>query len=135
MAWSAVGPLRKDRCLGVKDLNNQWLYEHDVVTCKEQAGAWLVVHFSNQWALVNKTPCSVPTLIDSSKESDSSSPKLRASDEVDVPHQLLFVSAADGNFQVANFDSVLECVNVLNLIQIHHEVAAHSNETVGRQFV
>ena len=52
----------KDRCLGVKDLNNQWLYEHDVVTCKEQAGSWLVVHFSNQWALVKEdTMVSVPT--------------------------------------------------------------------------
>jgi hypothetical protein len=52
----------KDRCLGVKDLNNQWLYEHDVVTCKDQDGAWLVVHFSNQWALVKEdTMVTVPT--------------------------------------------------------------------------
>ena len=44
----------KDRCLGAKDLNNQWLYEHDVVTCKEHEGPWLVVHYANQWALVQK---------------------------------------------------------------------------------
>ena len=52
----------KDRCLGVKDLNNQWLYEHDVVTSKEHDGAWLVVHFANQWALVQQdSMISAPT--------------------------------------------------------------------------
>ena len=54
VAWTTVGTLEKDRCLGVKDLNNQWLYEHDVVTSKEHDGAWLVVHFANQWALVQQ---------------------------------------------------------------------------------
>ena len=29
-------------------------YEHDVVTSKEHDGAWLVVHFANQWALVQQ---------------------------------------------------------------------------------
>jgi hypothetical protein len=44
----------KDRCLGIKDLNNQWIYEHDVVTTKDFEGAWLVVHFARQWALVRE---------------------------------------------------------------------------------
>ena len=52
----------KDRCLGVKDLNNQWLYEHDVGTCKGHDGAWLVVHFANQWALIQEdTMISTPS--------------------------------------------------------------------------
>ena len=52
----------KDRCLDVKDLNNQWLYEHDVVTCKGHDGAWLVVHFANEWALIQEdTMISAPS--------------------------------------------------------------------------
>lgn len=47
-----LGYSEKDRCLGLKDLNNQWLFEHDVVTSNEHNGLWLVVHFAEQWALV-----------------------------------------------------------------------------------
>ena len=62
VAWQRLEHSEKDRCLGIKDLNNQWLYEHDVVTSKEHDGAWLVVHFTNQWALVQQdSMISAPT--------------------------------------------------------------------------
>lgn len=43
-------------------------------------------------------------------------------DEVDVPHQLLFVCAADGNLHFPHFHRVLESVNVLDALEIHNEV-------------
>ena len=52
------------------------------------------------------------------------------SNQVDVTHQLLLVGSTDGNFQIAHLHGVLKRVDVLNLVQVHHEVAAHSDETI-----
>jgi hypothetical protein len=51
-------------------------------------------------------------------------------DQVDVPHQLLFVSPADGNFHFFHLYSVLEGVNVLNAAQIHDKVSADTHKPV-----
>ena len=122
---------KKTGCLGVKDLNNQWLYEHDVVTSKEHDGAWLVVHFANQWALVQQdSMISAPTYDRQLKRIGFKFPLKKTSDEVDVPHQLFLVGAADGDFQISHLHGVLERVDVLNLIQVHHKIPAHTDEAV-----
>ncbi|MGB1635669.1 MAG: hypothetical protein ACPHBR_02700, partial [Flavobacteriales bacterium] len=41
----------KDRCLGVKDINNQWLFEQDVVTWGAQSGSWVLTWLVDQWVL------------------------------------------------------------------------------------
>ena len=52
-----------------------------------------------------------------------------------MAHQLLLVGPADGDFHVADFHCVLEGVNVLDAIEVHHEVAAYSHKAVCRQFL
>ena len=41
----------KDRCLMHKDINNQWLFEGDVVTWHAQSGQWQLLFEENQWVI------------------------------------------------------------------------------------
>jgi hypothetical protein len=52
--WWRGQPLKyseKDRCLGAKDINNQWLFEQDVVTWEAQSSSWLLTRRGDQWVL------------------------------------------------------------------------------------
>ena len=41
----------KDRCFGVKDVNDAWLFEGDVVTWHSEAGEWLLAYNASRWTL------------------------------------------------------------------------------------
>ena len=41
----------KDRCLGIKDVNNEWLFEQDVVTWHPEPGCWLLSYRNEAWVL------------------------------------------------------------------------------------
>jgi hypothetical protein len=52
--WWRGQPLlysEKDRGMPVKDINNQWLYEHDVVTWEAHSGSWMLCWVGQQWVL------------------------------------------------------------------------------------
>ena len=44
----------KDRCFMFKDINNQWLYEGDLVSWSPSSGLWHLLHTSTGWNLVQK---------------------------------------------------------------------------------
>lgn len=46
-----LGYTHKDRCLMVKDVNNQWLFEGDLVSWNPASGLWRLVHSSKGWRL------------------------------------------------------------------------------------
>ena len=41
----------KDRCFGVKDVNNEWLFQGDVVTWHPESGQWLLERARDSWTL------------------------------------------------------------------------------------
>jgi hypothetical protein len=41
----------KDRGMPCKDINNQWLFDQDVVTWESHSGSWLLTTLGNQWVL------------------------------------------------------------------------------------
>ncbi len=41
----------KDRCFGVKDVNNEWLFQGDVVTWHPESGQWLLECERGTWTL------------------------------------------------------------------------------------
>lgn len=42
----------KDRCLMIRDVNNQWIFEKDLVSWGAASGLWLVKYKPTGWLLV-----------------------------------------------------------------------------------
>lgn len=49
----------KDRGMPCKDVNNQWLFEGDVVTLDEHSGQWHLIFVGTQWLLA-QGPWTIP---------------------------------------------------------------------------
>jgi hypothetical protein len=41
----------KDRGMPCKDINNQWLYDKDVVTWDKHSGTWILLSVGDRWLL------------------------------------------------------------------------------------
>ena len=43
---------KKDLCSSIKDINNDWLFEGDVVAWETHSGTWSLMFLALQWVLV-----------------------------------------------------------------------------------
>ena len=51
----------KDRCFMVKDVNNEWLYEGDLVSWNPTSGLWRLLHTPRGWRLsLDGFECAAP---------------------------------------------------------------------------
>lgn len=53
----------KDRCFMIKDVNNEWLFEGDIVSWKPTSGLWRLKHSTQGWFLVQDNfQCPAPAM-------------------------------------------------------------------------
>ena len=113
-----------------RDVNNQWLFEGDIVTLLKDQVQWTLRHLSQK----NGCSCEMKKWLKRQSWTDNSAglASTFASNEVDVPHQLLLVSPADGNFHLSHLHGILEGVDVLDAAQIDNKLRlTRTNLSVG----
>jgi len=55
----------KDRCLMARDVNNQWLFEGDIVTLRKDSVQWTLRHLSQEkWVLVRNEEVTEAPILD-----------------------------------------------------------------------
>ena len=50
----SISHLERDLGMPCRDVNNQWLFERDIVTWSAHSGQWRLLHVGNQWLLTQE---------------------------------------------------------------------------------